>query len=469
MAQHEATSEASLSSSTSTSTSTTNWGDAHGNPLSSWTSMGQWLQAHYSPAAAAAAAASDDDYTNVHAGLTMDSSSSSSANADISGETNLWNHVLLSTGLRGPSTQHNHDIGESFPEVIRRKSFAPPETFDPAFDYLKKMDNNWEFASAPPLANSFGKQLNCYHRNTIEPERMTDLSDLVSNWSIAPPIPNIDDHHINAPSVRHFSLGPNISHVKHAIPNSSPSYTRVDLSHYYNDVKGESHYQDLISVDNSVIGLDNKLCGSGMMEEYSCSNARNISDLISFSGNINASEVEFRAANSCSKSSDPSAGNSTSLTRASSRSSGTSDAKKKRSEESSEALLKKSKRESSTASSNKLQITKAKLGDKITALQQIVSPFGKTDTASVLLEAVNYIRFLQEQVQLLSNPYMRSSSSKDHNAWGGGLERKDKVDAQLDLRSRGLCLVPVSCTSHVYRDITGPDYWNQPYRSCLYR
>lgn len=198
--------------------------------------------------------------------------------------------------------------------MLRRRSFAPPETFDPAFDYLKKMDSNWEFAIAPPLANSFGKQLNCYHRSTIEPERMTDLSDLVSNWSIAPPAPNIDDHHIHAPSVRHFSLGPtNVSHVKHEIPNSSPSYTRVGLSHYYNDVKGESHYQDLISVDNSVIGLDNKLCSSGIMEEYSCSNARNISDLISFSGNINASEVEFRAAKSCSKSSDSLVGNSTSL------------------------------------------------------------------------------------------------------------------------------------------------------------
>ncbi|KAG7557702.1 Myc-type basic helix-loop-helix (bHLH) domain [Arabidopsis suecica] len=50
------------------------------------------------------------------------------------------------------------------------------------------------------------------------------------------------------------------------------------------------------------------------------------------------------------------------------------------------------------------KVRKEKLGDRITALQQLVSPFGKTDTASVLNEAVEYIKFLQEQVTVLSNP-----------------------------------------------------------------
>lgn len=92
-----------------------------------------------------------------------------------------------------------------------------------------------------------------------------------------------------------------------------------------------------------------------------------------------------------------------------------------------------------------MQVPKVKLGDRISALQQIVSPFGKvnsvttmcillylltmkikkkksiiffkmgiinfssfflgvnfqTDTASVLLEAIQYIKFLQEQVQVI--------------------------------------------------------------------
>ncbi|BAT16144.1 Os12g0180800 [Oryza sativa Japonica Group] len=40
------------------------------------------------------------------------------------------------------------------------------------------------------------------------------------------------------------------------------------------------------------------------------------------------------------------------------------------------------------------QSPKVNLGEKIMALQQIMSPFGKTDTASVLLETITYIKFL---------------------------------------------------------------------------
>ncbi|KAM1054494.1 hypothetical protein ACFX2I_001835 [Malus domestica] len=52
---------------------------------------------------------------------------------------------------------------------------------------------------------------------------------------------------------------------------------------------------------------------------------------------------------------------------------------------------------------------KEKLGERIVALQQLVSPFGKTDTASVLLEAMEYIRFLHEQVKVLSAPYLQGT------------------------------------------------------------
>ncbi|GAU31292.1 hypothetical protein TSUD_39710 [Trifolium subterraneum] len=146
----------------------------------------------------------------------------------------------------------------------------------------------------------------------------------------------------------------------------------------------------------------------------------------------------------------------------------TRETKKKRSEESSEASLKKPKQDTSTTnSSSKVQAPKVKLGDKITALQQIVSPFGKTDTASVLFEAIGYIKYLEEQVQLLSNPYLKANSHKDPR--GIYFDRKDKEDAKIDLGSRGLCLVPTSCTPLVYRENTGPDYWTPAYRGCLYR
>ncbi|XP_008673819.1 transcription factor bHLH110 [Zea mays] len=98
------------------------------------------------------------------------------------------------------------------------------------------------------------------------------------------------------------------------------------------------------------------------------------------------------------------------------------------------------------------KVRKEKLGDRIAALQQLVSPFGKTDTASVLMEAIGYIKFLQDQVETLSRPYLKSSRSKkprptprgSSNASAGELE-----ETRPDLRSRGLCLVPLSCTSYV--------------------
>ncbi|KAJ9190221.1 hypothetical protein P3X46_001446 [Hevea brasiliensis] len=130
-----------------------------------------------------------------------------------------------------------------------------------------------------------------------------------------------------------------------------------------------------------------------------------------------------------------------------------------------------------------LKVRKEKLGDRITALHQLVSPFGKTDTASVLLEAIGYIRFLQGQIEALSSPYLGTASSNMRNQQSvqgernsvfpedpgqllndiclkrkGGPNQQDSNDKPKDLRSRGLCLIPVSCTQHVGSD-NGADYW----------
>ncbi|KAK9048341.1 hypothetical protein SSX86_032696 [Deinandra increscens subsp. villosa] len=102
-----------------------------------------------------------------------------------------------------------------------------------------------------------------------------------------------------------------------------------------------------------------------------------------------------------------------------------------------------SKRARATPTQTPLKVRKEKLSDRISALHQLVSPFGKTDTASVLLEATTHIRFLEGQIETLSSPYMNLGN----NVPGGTRHQHHTVDGKAlskDLASRGLCLVPVT-------------------------
>ncbi|KAK2994138.1 hypothetical protein RJ640_020943, partial [Escallonia rubra] len=106
------------------------------------------------------------------------------------------------------------------------------------------------------------------------------------------------------------------------------------------------------------------------------------------------------------------------------------------------------------------KVRKEKLGDRIASLQQLVAPFGKTDTASVLMEAIGYINFLQNQVETLSVPYMKSSRNKTSRTVHGGSTEDGHEETRRDLRSRGLCLVPLSCLSYVTE--VGGGVWPHP-------
>lgn len=117
---------------------------------------------------------------------------------------------------------------------------------------------------------------------------------------------------------------------------------------------------------------------------------------------------------------------------------------------SSEASSKRARQETTTQAMPAFKVRKEKMGDRITALQQLVAPFGKTDTASVLSEAIDYIKFLHDQVSVLSTPYMKSGVAVHH--------QQDPEGPRQDLRSRGLCLVPVSSTFPVTHETT-VDYW----------
>ncbi|XP_068640932.1 uncharacterized protein [Aristolochia californica] len=494
------------------SSSTPNWWELHSSPQPSWSNPHPWQ-----PRNPPSNSSCEEDisistsFTNAsnHSCLSDDSprdlpEPTSAATADLPGgpasENHLWSEVLLGIGT-SKDLRSGQDDNDNFLAALTSKNLTT-EMFEPPYDYMKKAENSWEFSRSPAF-HSMEKQLNNYDGSSMEHESSANLTDLV-NWSIAPPDPQLSRQitpsacniSLNSSSDRYPEAGliPQMKQEQHnsslysgngpfAI-NGNPSYFQC----YGHELKGENQHQDLSDPPSSFtrpmssVGLgyshgpsvtgENSKHYSGL-SDVPWSQTRHFADLISFGGCLSKPLMDLQASTKHSlKGSIPpeskKQGQDISLTRGNGKGAGTpSEGKKKRSEDNSETLFKKPKNEGSTASSPKVQAPKVKLGDRIPALQQIVSPFGKTDTASVLLEAIGYIKFLQEQVQLLSNPYLKSGASKDHTSWGG-LER-DNSEAKPDLRSRGLCLVPISCTPQIYRENTGPDYWTPTYRGCLYR
>lgn len=438
------------------SSTTSNIWELHGNSLASWNSHNDIPSWH--PSNPNSNSSCEDDIS----GLSTDDSPHQfmepcASRGEPANDSHLWSKVLLSIGSGG-GLSNNQDVGENFLEALSSKNISP-DMFEPVCDYLKKMDSSWDYANSASY-NNIERQLNSFSG---------------TDWSIAPPCPEVDRQ------IAQYSES-DLSQMKHNLSSNSPMYEVADnssfLPSYVHDMKVENLHQQMEGSDDLLhrsfksdgtnryqIGENEKYFYG--MAEAPWMNTRNISDVISFNGCLNKAIVDPQSSKPCLKATYQQDNKKPSnMSSAPARSKSTSEGKKKRSDESSETQFKKPKHETSTVTSAKVQVPKVKLTERITALQQIVSPFGKTDTASVLQEAIGYIKFLQEQVQLLSNPYMKSNVNKD--PWGM-LERKDKGEAKFDLRSRGLCLVPISCTPQVYRENTGSDYWTPTYRGCLYR
>ncbi|WOL09778.1 hypothetical protein Cni_G18531 [Canna indica] len=436
--------EVSVNSSTSALPNATWWAEVQANnPFSStWTTMSRWTSTppsnHHRSDVVLSSSYADADMSisNVascsRSALSMDSSS-----ADLSGEpvedNHLWNQVLLNVENGGDQIQRNSQVvddADNFLEVLSSK---------------RKMDCNWPELLHPSSSLKYflEKQLGSY-------------TNYESNWSLAPhPSSHLDHPRLLAPS------SCNDAYIKPGAVALYPS--------------------NAIERDTTCASFLPSYDHQSMKRDHSqfawLNNQRNLQDQVPFGGCLNkAAAVELQASKPYVKNSDPFFdGNkqgyeSSSLQmRDNGRSSRTIEGKKRRpSEDSSEMQLKKAKSDSSVVSSNKQQVPKVKIAEKISALQQLVSPFGKTDQASVLMETINCIKVLQEQVQLLSDPYLKSGGCKKHNSWGE-MERKENTELKYDLRSRGLCLVPVSSIPQVHRESCRPDYWMPTYRNCFYR
>ncbi|KAK1390160.1 Transcription factor bHLH111 [Heracleum sosnowskyi] len=392
-----------------------------------------------------------------------------------SADNHLWNHVLSAENL------HNtQDVGDNLINAFSLRNLSEGRLFEPACsDYLKKLDNGWEISS-------FEKNFNGYSNSTFETERLTKASNSVNNWSIAPPDPEISSHF--NPLSCFISLSPTAD--RYSIPTINQKLVGSYLPHspkLENETcaSGNSLQRSissngtgyLMGMDSTSVIDNSKFYGAVL--DVSCNKGINFADLPHFNSNLSKPWMSKEAKpilkslnlSDCKKqplkaSHTPTASRCNTLTSNRKGHALANEGKKKRYEENSDTALKKPKQESSTVSSAKAQVPKPEWREKITSLQQIVSPFGKTDAASVLFEAINHIKFLQDQVHLLSNPYMKTNTMKD--PWGG-MYRKVRGQIEVDLKSRGLCLVPVLSIPQVYRENIGPDYLTPAYRGSLYR
>lgn len=230
---------------------------------------------------------------------------------------------------------HNsHGGGENFLDSLSSKTLTT-EMFEPACDFLKKLDNCWEFQNSTPF-NGIEKQLNSYDGSLIGHERSTNNSDLVSKWSIAPPDPQQDQR--ITPTARNLPLNSTmdrysdsfLSQMRQDPPISSPfsgngGLGNGNLGHlpcYGHELKRENQIHGMeaseaqflrsfsgngmrlqMGLKNSMIG-DSKKCHYGISDVSYSNNARAFSDLISFGGYLNKPLVDFHDSKPCLRSSN---------------------------------------------------------------------------------------------------------------------------------------------------------------------
>ncbi|XP_042383472.1 transcription factor bHLH123-like isoform X2 [Zingiber officinale] len=100
--------------------------------------------------------------------------------------------------------------------------------------------------------------------------------------------------------------------------------------------------------------------------------------------------------------------------------------------------------EMASSPSPAFKVRKEKLGDRVTALQQLVSPFGKVLSSPYFKDGLpRNQKQVPNLMQMINNPLR-----EDYDA-----------AKQLGLRSRGLCLVPITVLCPVTGETAG-DFWH---------
>lgn len=249
----------------------------------------------------------------------------------------LLNVLCRSVGSNG-DLQNHQDVGENFLDgLASTKSMSTSGMFEPACDYLKKLDHStWEFTNSPSFANfdHHNKQMNGFNESMIENERLTKLSNLVSTWSIAPPEPDVNRQFINPQACNNnTSLSSSMDHLKQTFSDSTACETggnnrnnnsslfpcyghalKVESGHDPAEIEAPGTllrrsfnanigYQ--IGLNSHPIGDNSKYYyGMPAADSYSsCTGARNFADVISFTSRLGKPLIDIHAPKpSCFKS-----------------------------------------------------------------------------------------------------------------------------------------------------------------------
>lgn len=188
-----------------------------------------------------------------------------------------------SVSNNGDQLHNNQDVGENLINSYPSKNLATGLFDHPACDYLKKMDNGWD------------STFNNFNDDIFEPQsRLTKLSsNLVSNWSIAPPDPQVN-HHFNPHN--NMSLTPTLD--QYTSPSHDVCYMKPSVNYRTFKSYSSSHDDHDLKLNNEQrvftangIGYDqemnNCLVGDNYeaMQDVPCNinNGRNFADVLTFS------------------------------------------------------------------------------------------------------------------------------------------------------------------------------------------
>lgn len=196
--------------------------------------------------------------------------------------------IFFRSAVGNDEELHNtQDVGDNLINAFSLKNLSEGRLFEPVCDYLKKMDNGWDMTC-------FEKNFNGFSNSMFETERLTKASNLVNNWSIALPDPEISSQF--NPLSCFISLSPTAD--QYSTPTMNQKLVGSYLPHCPKLENETCASGDTLRRSISNIGTENPMGMDGpnlagdnskfysAVPDVSCNKGINVADLPRFSSNL---------------------------------------------------------------------------------------------------------------------------------------------------------------------------------------